>query len=248
LLDAARSGLRPGSAVVVIDAVALRFGALNLPSSVDVVLVSPMADASRVELEFAAGRGVPVVVAVAQDTSGSALALALSYAKAIGGTRAGAIGATVEAAGETAMFGRYAVVGGAVDGLLNQAFEVLAAAGYPRDLAYVACVHTLHAAMERTYGAGGTTADTTPAQLEVRRAGAVRLAGAGLRQTLEAALQDVRSGEVGAAAGTPGDLTGESPTTGIAAGPGDALAAAGRRVRRLMPWIAASERDARHAR
>lgn len=240
LLDEARPGLSEGMAVVVLDPVALHFGELRLPVDVDVVLVSPLAAAATLEAEFSAGRGVPAVVAVAQDLSGTALELALSYAKAIGCTRAGVVGSSVSTAAETALFGQYAVVGGAVEGLLRQAFDVLAAAGYPRDLAYIACVHGLREAVDRTYDPASARSEETAAERAAIGAGGRLFARAGLRETLEAALADVRAGRV--------PNRDDAAPADEANGPGDALAAAARRVRRLMPWVGASERDARHAR
>lgn len=239
LLDAARPHLRAGDAVVVTDAVPLRFGLLALPPEVDVVLVQPLAAASVVAREFAVGRGVPAVVSVDHDVSGDALELALSYAKAIGATRAGAIGATVAAAGETALFGQYAVVGGALDGLVRVAFETLVDDGYPRDLGYLACVHSLQAAVERAYGSNGADAEETQRDTRARLAGAERFVDAYLRAALRSALDDVQAGRVLA----PG------PRVAAPAAPDrHPLEAAGRRVRRLMPWITATDRDARHAR
>jgi ketol-acid reductoisomerase len=245
LLDAARPHLVAGDVVVVTDAVPLRFGLLALPAEADVVLVQPLAAASVVAAEFSVGRGVPAVISVEQDVSGHALEFALSYARAIGGTRAGAIGATVAAAGETALFGQHAVVGGALDGLVRAAFETLVDADYPRDLAYMACVHSLQAAVERAYGFEGVGVEETQRDLQVRRAGGRRFADAHLRAELESALVDVQAGrvlETRRAAGQPGPLT--APT----APERDPLEAAGRRVRRLMPWISTTEEDARHAR
>lgn len=244
LLDAARPHLDDGDAVVVTDAVPLRFGLLALPTRVDVVLVQPLAAASVVAREFSVGRGVPAVVAVAQDVSGAALELALSYARAIGGTRAGAIGATVAATAETALFGQHAVVGGTLDGLVRTAFDTLVDAGYPRDLAYVACVHSLHAAVERAYGVDGLGLEETARDLQARHGGGRRLADAHLRDSLRSALADVRAGRVLA---PRRDGTGDA-TAAVGAPERHALDAAGRRVRRLMPWVTATDRDARHAR
>lgn len=245
LLDAARPHLVAGDAVVVTDAVPLRFDLLALPAEVDVVLVQPLAAASVVSAEFSIGRGVPAVISVEQDVSGHALELALSYARAIGATRAGAIGVTVAAAAETALFGQYAVVGGALDGLVRAAFETLVGAGYPRDLAYMACVHTLQAAVERAYGFEGVGVAETQRDLQVRRAGGRRFADAHLRSELESALVEVQAGRVLEARRAVGE---SGPLIAPTAPDRDPLEAAGRRVRRLMPWVSITDRDARHAR
>lgn len=248
LLDAARPHLGAGTVVVVLDPVGLRYGLLSLPGDIDVVLVAPLAAAAVVEREFTAGRGVPAVVSVAQDVSGRALDLALSYAKAIGATRAGAIGASVAAAGETALFGQYAVVGGALDGLLSHAFDVLAEAGYPQDLAYIACMHALHAAVDRAYGGDGGATETS-LEIEARRAGGRRLAAGNLSETLQEALSDLQAGRITFSPGTgSGTLPGTAGSAASAQAPNAALDAAGRRARRLMPWIAPTGRDGSHGR
>jgi ketol-acid reductoisomerase len=244
----AAPALVAGAGVVVVDPVVLRFGLLSVPTGHDVVVVQPLADAGPVERELAAGRGVPVLVAVHEDASGEALPLALSYAKALGGTRAGAIGTTVDAAAETALFGEYAVAGAVIDGLVSAGFDTLVGAGYPRDLAYLACVHSLRGAVERV------ATDVVPSTVEgslgeyARRAGGARLADEHLLEVMHRALTDVRDGS----------LAGEYVEDRDAGSPGLAhlrsvderhpVVATGRRVRRLLPWVSAAASDARHAR
>ena len=189
--------LEPGASVVVTDPVVLRFGFLTVPPDRDIVVVQPLASARQIELELAAGRGVPVLVAVHTDVSGGALALALSYAKALGGTRAGAIGTTVEAAAETEVFGEYGVAGAVIDGLVSAGFDALVEAGYPRDLAYLACVHSLRGAVERVASDGDGLADGSLGEY-ARRTGGNRLADDHLREVLRRALADVRSGALAA--------------------------------------------------
>lgn len=237
-----------GTAVVVVDPVALRFGLLVVPPGHDVVLVQPLAAAAAVERELAAGRGVPVLLAVQHDVSGGALDLALSYAKAIGGTRAGAIGTTVEAAAESAVFGEYAVAGAVIDGVVSAGFDTLVAAGYSRDLAYVACVLSLRGAVERLATAGAASAADGALAEYARRTGGARLADAHLREVLRRALGEVRDGTLAGEFATDRDAGGAQLERLRSMADRHPVVATGRRVRRLLPWIATTSSDARHAR
>lgn len=244
----AAPALAASAAVVVVDPVALRFGLLVVPSGHDVVLVQPLAGATAVERELSAGRGVPVLVAVQHDSSGAALELALSYAKAIGGTRAGAIGTTVEAAAEAALFGEYAVAGAVIDGVVSAGFDTLVEGGYPRDLAYLACVHSLRGAVDRVASNVASGAPDGSLMEFARRAGGASLADAHLREVLRRVLSEVRDGTL--AQEFVADRGAGSPQLGQlrAAADRHPVVATGRRVRRLLPWIATTRSDARHAR
>ncbi|HKA68940.1 MAG TPA: ketol-acid reductoisomerase [Actinomycetes bacterium] len=121
----------------------LRFGLVSPPAQVDVCLVAPKGPGELVRRLFTEGKGVPVLVAVAQDASGEALDLALSYAAAIGGTRAGAIRTTFAEETETELFGDQAVRIGGVLHLIEAGFDTLVEAGYQPEVAYFACLHQL---------------------------------------------------------------------------------------------------------
>ena len=244
----AAPALIEGAAIVVVEPVSLRFGFLTVPATHDVVVVQPLAPAAVVENELAMGRGVPVLVAVHHDPSGGALDVALSYAKAIGGTRAGAIGTTVAAAAETSVFGEYGVAGGVLEGLISTGFDTLVEGGYPRDLAYVACVHSLRGALERAAN------DGAPSDVEgslgefARRTGGARLADQHLRWVLRRALEDVQQGTLAAEFVADQDAGAPQLEQLRAAAERHPAVATGRRVRRLLPWIATTASDARHAR
>lgn len=240
--------LSEGTAIVVVDPVVLRFGLLAVPAAIDVVVVQPLAPSVVVEDELAAGRGVPVLVAVHQDPSGGALALALSYAKALGGTRAGAIETTVAAAAETSVFGEYGVAGGVLEGLVSAGYDTLVAGGYPRDLAYLACVHSLRGALDRAAADVGTSIVEGSLGEFARRTGGVRLADQYLGWVLRRALEDVKEGTL--AAEFVADQEEGSPQLAKLRDDAErhAAVATGRRIRRLLPWIATTSSDARHAR
>ena len=121
----------------------IRYGLVQPPASVEVCMVAPKGPGHLVRREFSEGRGVPVLVAVEQDPSGGAWPLALSYARGIGGTRAGAIRTTFTEETETDLFGEQAVLCGGLSHLVQAGFETLVEAGYQPEIAYFECLHEL---------------------------------------------------------------------------------------------------------
>jgi ketol-acid reductoisomerase len=113
------------------------------PASVDVSMIAPKSPGHLVRSEFEAGRGVPALVAIHQDASGTALANALAYARGIGCTRAGVIETSFREETETDLFGEQAVLCGGVSELIKAGFETLVNAGYRPEMAYFECLHEL---------------------------------------------------------------------------------------------------------
>jgi ketol-acid reductoisomerase len=132
----------------------IRYGLISPPAGVDVAMVAPKGPGHLVRRQFAEGRGVPVLVAVEQDPSGQALALALSYAKGIGGTRAGAIRTTFTEETETDLFGEQAVLCGGLSALIQAGFETLVEAGYQPEIAYFECLHEMKLIVDLVYEGG----------------------------------------------------------------------------------------------
>jgi len=132
----------------------IRFGYIKPPAGVDVAMVAPKGPGHLVRRQYVDGKGVPVLVAVEQDASGQALQLALSYAKAIGGTRAGAIRTTFTEETETDLFGEQAVLCGGASQLVQYGFEVLTEAGYSPEIAYFECLHELKLIVDLMYEGG----------------------------------------------------------------------------------------------
>ena len=132
----------------------IRFGYIKPPAGVDVCMVAPKGPGHLVRREFVEGRGVPVLIAVEQDATGKAWDLALSYAKGIGGTRAGAIKTTFTEETETDLFGEQAVLCGGVSQLIMYGFETLIEAGYQPEVAYFECLHELKLIVDLIYEGG----------------------------------------------------------------------------------------------
>ena len=132
----------------------IHYGQIKPPAGVDVFMVAPKAPGHLVRRVFEEGNGTPCLVAVAQDASGKALDLALSYSAAIGGTRAGVIETTFKDETETDLFGEQAVLCGGSEALVKAGFETLVEAGYPPELAYFECLHELKLIVDLYYEGG----------------------------------------------------------------------------------------------
>ncbi len=135
--------LQPGDALFFAHGFNIRYGYIHPPEGVDVAMVAPKGPGHIVRREYADGRGVPVVLAVEKDSSGQAWGLALSYAKAIGGLRAGGIRTTFTEETETDLFGEQAVLCGGLVELIRGGFNTLVEAGYQPEIAYFECLHEM---------------------------------------------------------------------------------------------------------
>ena len=141
--DSIKDKLAPGKTLAFAHGFNIRFGYIDAPEGVDVILIAPKAPGHTVRREFVAGRGIPDIIAVERDASGFAWQTAKSYAKAIGGTRAGVIKTTFTEETETDLFGEQAVLCGGVSQLVQYGFETLTEAGYQPEIAYFEVLHEL---------------------------------------------------------------------------------------------------------
>jgi len=146
--------LKDGDALFFGHGLNIRFGLITPPAGVDVAMVAPKGPGHLVRRQFVDGRGVPCLVAVEQDATGGALALALSYAKGIGGTKAGVLKTTFTEETETDLFGEQAVLCGGASALVMAGFEVLTEAGYQPEVAYFECLHELKLIVDLMYEGG----------------------------------------------------------------------------------------------
>jgi ketol-acid reductoisomerase len=146
--------LKDGDALFFGHGFNIRYGLIEAPSNVDVAMVAPKGPGHLVRRQFVDGKGVPALIAIEQDASGNAQALALSYAKGIGGTRAGVIKTTFKEETETDLFGEQAVLCGGASALVQAGFEVLTEAGYAPEVAYFECLHELKLIVDLMYEGG----------------------------------------------------------------------------------------------
>jgi ketol-acid reductoisomerase len=146
--------LEDGDALFFGHGLNIRFGLITPPAGVDVAMVAPKGPGHLVRRQFVDGRGVPCLIAVEQDATGGAQALALSYAKGIGGTKAGVLKTTFTEETETDLFGEQAVLCGGASALVQAGFEVLTEAGYQPEVAYFECLHELKLIVDLMYEGG----------------------------------------------------------------------------------------------
>jgi ketol-acid reductoisomerase len=154
--ESIRDGVAPGNLLLFGHGFSVHYGEVEPPPEVDVALVAPKGPGHLVRRQYLEGSGVPGLVAVAQDASGQALALALAYAKGIGCTRGGVIETTFKDETETDLFGEQAVLCGGVTELVRAGYETLVDAGYDPRLAYFECLHELKLIVDLMYEKGIT--------------------------------------------------------------------------------------------
>ena len=146
--------LGPSKTLMFAHGFNIHFGEIVPPAAVDVSMIAPKSPGHLVRSEYQAGRGVPALVAVHQDASGSALPNALAYAAGIGCARAGVIGTSFAEETETDLFGEQAVLCGGVTALVQAGFETLTEAGYAPEMAYFECLHELKLIVDLIYRGG----------------------------------------------------------------------------------------------
>jgi ketol-acid reductoisomerase len=147
-------GIAPGNLLLFSHGFSVHYDEVAPPPGVDVALVAPKGPGHLVRRQFVEGSGVPGLVAVAQDATGNAKALALAYAKGIGCTRGGVIETTFKDETETDLFGEQAVLCGGASELVQAGFETLVEAGYDPQMAYFECLHELKLIVDLMYEKG----------------------------------------------------------------------------------------------
>ena len=149
-----RDGVAEGNTLLFGHGFSVHYGEVEPPPGVDVALVAPKGPGHLVRRQYVEGSGVPGLVAVAQDASGSARDLALAYARGIGCTRGGVIETTFKDETETDLFGEQAVLCGGASELVQAGFETLVEAGYDPQMAYFECLHELKLIVDLMYEKG----------------------------------------------------------------------------------------------
>jgi ketol-acid reductoisomerase len=152
--DALAPALASGKVLLFAHGFNIRFGTIVPPPNVDVAMIAPKSPGHRVRELFVEGAGTPGLLAVHQDASGGARELALSYAAAIGCTRAGVLETTFAEETETDLFGEQTVLCGGVSALVKAGFETLVEAGYQPEVAYFECLHELKLIVDLMYRGG----------------------------------------------------------------------------------------------
>ncbi|MFI5100591.1 MAG: ketol-acid reductoisomerase [Actinomycetes bacterium] len=217
----------------------IRFGYIKPPAGVDVAMVAPKGPGHLVRREYVAGRGVPVIVAVEQDPTGGAWPLALSYAKGIGGLRAGGIRSTFTEETETDLFGEQAVLCGGASALVQAGFETLVDAGYQPEVAYFECLHELKLIVDLMYEGGiakqrWSVSDTAEYGDYVS---GPRIIDDHVKESMKAVLADIRSGAFAQRFIDDQDAGAPEFKALRAKGEAHPIEATGRELRKLMAWV-----------
>ena len=223
----------------------IRFGFITPPEGVDVFMVAPKGPGHLVRREYVDGRGVPVLVAVEADATGTAWDLALSYAKAIGGLRAGGIKTTFTEETETDLFGEQAVLCGGASQLVQYGFEVLTEAGYQPEVAYFECLHELKLIVDLMYEGGiakqrWSVSDTAEFGDYVS---GPRVITPDVKANMVAVLDDIKNGKF--AERFIADVDNGSPefTKFREQGEQHPIEQTGRELRKLMAWVKNHDTD-----
>ena len=146
--------LAAGNMLMFAHGFSIHYGQVVPPEDVDVTMIAPKAPGHRVRAIFPEGQGVPGLLAIHQDATGNAKALALAYAKGIGCARAGVIETTFEEETETDLFGEQAVLCGGITALMKAGFDTLVEAGYQPEIAYFECVNEMKLIVDLIYQGG----------------------------------------------------------------------------------------------
>ena len=223
----------------------IRFGYITPPPGVDVAMVAPKGPGHLVRREYAEGRGVPVLVAVENDATGKAWDLTLSYAKAIGGLRAGGIRTTFTEECETDLFGEQAVLCGGVSQLVQYGFETLTEAGYQPEVAYFECLHELKLIVDLMYEGGiakqrWSVSDTAEYGDYVS---GPRVIDERVKQNMQAVLEDVKNGSFAQRFIDDQDAGAPEFTALRAKGEQHPIEGTGRELRKLMSWVKSHDSD-----
>ncbi|MFV0632805.1 ketol-acid reductoisomerase [Demequina sp.] len=216
----------------------IRFGYIEAPEGVDVILIAPKAPGHTVRREYVAGRGIPDIIAVEKDASGQAWEIAKSYAKGIGGTRAGVIKTTFTEETETDLFGEQAVLCGGVSQLVQYGFETLTEAGYQPEIAYFEVLHELKLIVDLMWEGGITkqrwsVSDTAEYGDYVS---GPRVITPEVKENMKAVLTDIQTGVFAKRFIDDQDGGGEEFAELRAKGEGHPIEATGRELRQLFAW------------
>jgi len=243
--DAIEPNLVEGDALFFGHGFNIRFGYIKPPAGVDVAMVAPKGPGHLVRREYNAGRGVPVLVAVEQDASGDAWALALSYAKAIGGLRAGGIKTTFTEETETDLFGEQAVLCGGASQLVMYGFETLVEAGYQPEVAYFECLHELKLIVDLMYEGGiakqrWSVSDTAEYGDYVS---GPRVIDPSVKENMRAVLADIQNGAFARRFIADQDAGAPEFKALRAKGEQHPIEETGRELRKLMAWVESGDGD-----
>jgi ketol-acid reductoisomerase len=235
--------LKDGDALLFAHGFNIRFGLISPPTGVDVAMVAPKGPGHLVRRTYEEGGGVPALVAVSQDASGKAHDLALSYAHAIGATRAGVLDTTFDEETETDLFGEQVVLCGGLTSLIKAGFETLVEAGYQPESAYFECLHEVKLIVDLMYenGIAGMrySISDTAEYGDVTRG--PRIVNEQTKAEMKRILEEIRSGEFAKEWVAENEAGRPNFERLRAADREHPIERVGSELRGMMPWISAGK-------
>ncbi len=235
--------LSDGDALLFAHGFNIRFGQIKPPSGIDVGMVAPKGPGHLVRRTYESGGGVPALIAVSQDASGKARALSLSYAHAIGATRAGVLETTFEEETETDLFGEQVVLCGGITELVMAGYETLVEAGYQPESAYFECLHELKLIVDLMYenGISGMRFSISDTAEYGDLTRGPRIINEGTRAEMKKILGEIRDGSF-AKEWIAENRAGRPHYNELKAkGQEHPIEKVGAELRAMMPWIAAGK-------
>jgi ketol-acid reductoisomerase len=235
--------LADGDALFVAHGFSVRFGQVQAPAGVDVALVAPKGPGHLVRRTYTEGGGVPCLIAVAQDASGHAHGLALAYADAIGGARAGVLETTFEEETETDLFGEQVVLCGGLTALVQAGFETLVEAGYQPESAYFECLHELKLIIDLMYeqGIAGMRYSVSDTAEYGDLTRGPRVINDAVRAEMRAILDEIQSGRFADEWIAESESGRPNFSALRQAGRDHPIEKVGAELRSMMPWISAGK-------
>ena len=238
-----KPNLKKGKAIAFAHGFNIRFKRIRPPKAVDVIMIAPKGPGHLVRRTYTEGGGVPCLIAVEQDASGNAQAVALSYADAIGGTRAGVIVTSFAEETETDLFGEQVVLCGGLTSLVQAGFETLVEAGYQPEMAYFECLHEVKLIVDLMYeeGIAGMrySISDTAEYGDVTRG--PRIITPATKRMMEKILKEITSGKF-AREWVAESESGRANFNALRkAGRDHPIEKTGAELRAMMPWISAGK-------
>jgi ketol-acid reductoisomerase len=235
--------LADGDALFVAHGFSVRFGQVEAPAGVDVALVAPKGPGHLVRRTYTEGGGVPCLIAVAQDASGHAHGLALAYADAIGGARAGVLETTFEEETETDLFGEQVVLCGGLTALVQAGFETLVDAGYQPESAYFECLHELKLIVDLMYeqGVAGMRYSVSDTAEYGDLTRGPRVINDAVRAEMRAILEEIQTGRFADEWIAESESGRPNFSALRQAGRDHPIEKVGAELRAMMPWISAGK-------
>ena len=235
--------LKKGATLAFAHGFAILYNQVVPRADLDVIMIAPKAPGHTVRSEFVRGGGIPDLIAVHQDASGTAKATALSYASAVGGGRTGIIETTFKDETETDLFGEQAVLCGGTVELVKAGFETLVEAGYAPEMAYFECLHELKLIVDLMYEGGIANMNysiSNNAEFGEYVTGP-QVINAESRQAMREALARIQSGDYAKAFISEGATNYPSMTARRRQNAAHAIEQTGAKLRSMMPWISANK-------